>query len=350
MSIIFPIMALELINMMLSIIIPTYNEEDYIVDTLSSIINATIPWDYEILLIDGNSTDNTLNLVEKLTDGISNFHILNNPKRMQVYALNIGIKESKGDIIVRCDAHSVYPKKYFLNLVNYLLDNEHVKIGNVGTPFETKNKSTTEITKGLQDAMSNKIGVGDSHRTNTGLEKEKEVDTLLFGAWRKSVFDDVGLFDEAFIRGQDYEHNLRLKDKGYKVMQVPGEPFLYFTRSSFKKLAKMIYQYAYVKGQLLSIRKKPVNVRSLIPVLSLLIFTLVALADRQIAFILILIYFTVAIIQAVKNFITHKSVLRSVSLFFSFPVMHSSHALGFIAGYLKTQFSKDKSNAMDGTR
>jgi len=343
-------MALELIDMMLSIIIPTYNEEDYIVDTLSSIMNATIPWDYEILLIDGNSTDNTLNLVKKLTDGISNFHILNNPKRMQVYALNIGIKESKGEIIVRCDAHSVYPKKYFLNLVNYLLDNEHVKIGNVGTPFETKNKSTTEITKGLQDAMSNKIGVGDSHRTNAFLEKEKEVDTLLFGAWRKSVFDDVGLFDEAFIRGQDYEHNLRLKDKGYKVMQVPGEPFLYFTRSSFKKLAKMIYQYAYVKGQLLSIRKKPVNIRSLIPVISLFVFSLVTLLSLSGALLLIMLYLAVVVVEALKNYFNNKSILRALSLLISFPVMHSAHAIGFICGYIKTQLSKDKSNVMDGTR
>ena len=101
-------------NYIIDIIIPTFNEENYIFDCLSSVIEFEIPDDTKanIFIIDGGSKDNTIEIVKSLVNTRDNIFILNNPKRIQSAALNIAIKNFTGDYLMRLDAHCIYNKSY----------------------------------------------------------------------------------------------------------------------------------------------------------------------------------------------------------------------------------------------
>ena len=92
-----------------SIVIPVLNEEKYIENCLDSLLSQQYPREHiEILLIDGNSDDNTVSIIKNYTDRYSFIKLYSNPNKTVQYALNIGIKKATGEYIVRMDAHAWY--------------------------------------------------------------------------------------------------------------------------------------------------------------------------------------------------------------------------------------------------
>ena len=108
---------------MLSVIIPIYNEEKYIHNCLQSIINQDYDKeDLEVLFVDGLSNDATRTIILQYAQQYSYIHLLDNPHRIVPYAMNTGIENAKGDIIMRLDAHTSYDKQYFSTLTKYLYE------------------------------------------------------------------------------------------------------------------------------------------------------------------------------------------------------------------------------------
>lgn len=97
----------------ISIVIPVYNEERFIEKTLKSLRDQTIiqhyPDYFELILVNNNSTDNSLKLAEPYVD-----NIINVTTRGKLYARNQGIKQSNSNIIVAADADVYYPP-FWLN-------------------------------------------------------------------------------------------------------------------------------------------------------------------------------------------------------------------------------------------
>ena len=105
--------------MMLSAICPIYNEEKYIGRFLDSILRQDYPkTDMEILLVDGMSRDRTREIIRTYTEKRSFLKLVDNPQKTAPYAMNTGIKNAIGDIIVRLDVHAEYPEDYFTRLVD----------------------------------------------------------------------------------------------------------------------------------------------------------------------------------------------------------------------------------------
>src|SRR3989344_2956327 len=89
----------------ISIVIPCRNEEQFIGRCLESILANDYPKEsFEVLIIDGDSEDNTRHIISKYATKEPYMRLLDNPGKMQNLALNIGIRNSKGDIIMRMDA------------------------------------------------------------------------------------------------------------------------------------------------------------------------------------------------------------------------------------------------------
>ena len=115
---------------MLSVICPIYNEEKYIAKCIDSILNQDYPKnDLEVLFVDGMSTDRTREIVKEYASRYSFIKLIDNPNKIVPPAMNIGIKESKGEIIIRLDAHAEFPSQYFSRLTKALID---LKADNVG--------------------------------------------------------------------------------------------------------------------------------------------------------------------------------------------------------------------------
>jgi glycosyltransferase involved in cell wall biosynthesis len=309
-----------------TIIIPIFNEEKYIEILLDSLIaNDYDKSKLEILIYDGHSTDDTLKILNQYLKKYPFIHLFDNPKRVQVEALNLALERAKGEYIIRCDAHAKYPTNYITDLVKYL-KNSKDKIGNIGFQAVSVASSQSSEAKAVSLALKSPFGVGISHRSKS-FDKPIPVDTLLFGAWKKEIFNDVGVFDTNFIRGQDYEHNKRLLKHGYKIYLLPGTTFKYYTRPNIVKLSKMVYQYAYAKAQIIKKYKEFPSIRIVIPALFLvgLIMAIFLPIIRYLyGFYLFLILYA--------TFREKESLSVSWYLFLSFIVMHLSHGFGFIRG------------------
>ena len=225
-----------------SIIIPVRNEEIYISKCLNSILNQDYKKDkLEILIIDGMSEDGT---VQKIRDFLGrsennaiNIRVLENLKLIVPCGLNIGIKESKGDYIIRMDAHTEYVSDYISKCIEWL---NKTGAENVGGPIISLPGSDSFVAKAICLSLSHIFGVGNSKfRTS---QKVEYVDTVTFGAWHKELFDKVGLFDERLARNQDIEFNARIRKNGGKIFLTPGIKSYYHCRSNLKGLWKQNFE------------------------------------------------------------------------------------------------------------
>ena len=232
----------------ISIIIPCRNEEKYIERFLNSVIEQDYPKEkMEILVIDGTSNDRTREIVKNYCQKYSFIKLLDNPDKFTPFGLNIGIKEAKGEIIARMDAHAVYEKDYLSKCVRYL---EEYKADNVGGIIKTLPGKDTIIAKAIAICLSHIFGAGNSYfrilggnkvlpsetRNGSyfriGLKEPQPVDTVFGGCWRKEIFDKISLFNEKMLRSQDLEFNLRLKESGGKILLFPDIVSYYYSQST----------------------------------------------------------------------------------------------------------------------
>lgn len=197
---------------LVSVIIPCSNEEKFLAKCLDSISNQDFPKEnLEVLVIDGASEDKTKEIAGKL--GIK---VLDNPKKYTPFGLNIGIKNARGEIIIRMDAHADYPKDYISKCVKYL---KEFQADNVGGIIKTIAFQDTPSAKAIAYILADKAGAASSFRL--GSDKIRETDTVFGGCYQKEVFKRIGFFDERMLRSQDIELNKRLKKSGGKIILVP---------------------------------------------------------------------------------------------------------------------------------
>lgn len=306
-------------NPRVCIVIPVYNEIKFITKCLDSLIKNDYPKDkIEILIFDGGSSDGTLEILAKYQNKYDFIKVYNNPKKLQVFALNEEVKRANGEIIIRCDVHAEYPQEYIKTLVEFHKKN---LADNIGGVLETLPGGETHVAKAIAIALKSKLGVGLSFRTMKNLKEPIYSDTVPFGSWKKQTFEKYGLFDENFARAEDFEYNVRIRKMGGKVLLIPWLRIKYYARESLYKLAKMSFQYGYAKILVLKKHKFLGNKRQLIPPLFVLSLPISV-------FIYIPLYTLISFILSVFN----KDVRLTPFIFSSFFTMHLFYGIGYLKG------------------
>ncbi len=219
-----------------SIIIPVLNEEKFIEECIESVASNTDDIEkMEIIVVDGGSEDNTVEIVKKISSKYKNLILLHNPKKITPISLNLAIKESSGEFIVRLDAHALYSKNY-VNKCIQVLENSDENIGNVGGFIKTKPSQSSIFSKAVSLCLSSIFGVGISKFRISKPKKREFVDTVPFGCFRRSLFDEIGLFNEEEPRNEDLEFNHRILNSDKKIILDPDIHSTYFSRSTLYKL------------------------------------------------------------------------------------------------------------------
>jgi glycosyltransferase involved in cell wall biosynthesis len=215
----------------ISIIIPCRNEEKFIGDCLNSIIANDYPKEnLEVLVIDGMSEDGTRAVIESYARQYPWIRLIENPRKITPVALNIGIKNAKGNVIFWMSAHNQYERNYISRSVESL---NKFGADNVGGIMKTLPREDNFMGWAIVASLSHRFGVGNSY-FRVMPKEPKWVDTVFGGCYRREVFDRVGLFNENLVRGQDMEFNLRLKKAGGKTLLVPDIVSYYYARSDIK--------------------------------------------------------------------------------------------------------------------
>jgi succinoglycan biosynthesis protein ExoA len=244
---------------LISVILPCRNEAGYIEDCLQSILKQDLPGaQLEIIVADGVSTDGTREYLQRLSAENPRVRFLNNPGRIVSTGLNAALREARGEVIVRMDAHTVYAPDYIKQCLAVL---RQTGADNVGGPMRTTAASYKE--RAIQAVFHSPFAVGGACSHNPAYEGY--VDTVIYGCWKKSAFERVGNFDEELVRNQDDEHNLRLVRGGGKIYQSPRIRSWYHVRDSFKTLWKQYMQYGYWKVLVIRKHRLPASIRHVVP-------------------------------------------------------------------------------------
>lgn len=312
-----------------SVIIPILNEENTIVECIISILNSDFPVDkLGFIIADGGSTDKTVETIKEFSIKHPEIKIqlVNNTYKTQGYGLNIAIENvpSETEIVVRADAHSIYPKNYIMDCVQTLLSTNADNVGGVMLPV-----GKTHFQKAIAFCMSHPLGVGNAkfHLGNfSGF-----VDTVYLGCFRKDIFNKIGLFDPEMTPNEDAELNLRILESGGKIYLNSNIRVQYFPRDSIGKLFKQYYHYGEGRCRSFKKHKKLISIRQIIPPLWV-ILTIICLFLNFFSYIYIYpltLYLGILLFSSI--YVALKRQEMSILLSpICFVVMHYAWGIGFL--------------------
>ncbi len=321
----------------ISILIPVYNEERYILNCLESVVNSDYSKErMEVFVIDGNSEDKTKILVEEFQNKYSFINVLTNKDKIVPISMNIGIAHSKGDYIIRLDAHSYYPPNYFSELV---INAVKYKTDNIGTVCLTDVKQKTARSLAIKTVLSSKFGVGNS-LFRIGVNNPVEVDTVPFGCFTKKILNKVGGYDERLVRNQDIEINKRIKSIGGNILLLPEPKCIYYAREDYKSFAKNNFSNgewniltAYYTKKLNSL-----SLRHFVPLVfvsSILLPLLLSILDIRFAYFSIGILLLYLLVISFVSISLSKKISNYINLMCVFCILHFSYGIGSFVGIIK---------------
>ncbi len=252
----------------ISILLPCRNEEEYIQDTLDMILSQDFPeGGVEILVIDGESEDRTREWVEDFSERDERVRLLRNPGLIAPSALNIGVQEARGSFIVRMDAHSSYPRYYVRSLVEQA---EESGADNVGGTWDIRPGGNGIWARSIAAVTDHRLGVGNvAYRFVSG--EPVEVDTVPYGCFRRTLFEEMGGFDTEVVCNEDDEFNGRLLERGGRILLIPNVVIGYYGRPDLKGMGRQYFRYAYYKPIVNKKLRRPTTLRQFAPPLFVLV-------------------------------------------------------------------------------
>ncbi|MCC6301035.1 MAG: glycosyltransferase family 2 protein [Anaerolineales bacterium] len=328
-----------------SIVIPCYNERSTIQLLLEALREQTFPRaDMEVIVSDGMSTDGTRDEIAAFQKKHRDLkvRVVDNLKQTIPSAVNRAIEASKGEIIVRLDAHSKPYPDYVANCVKAL----KAKRGdNVGGVWEIHAGAQTWIAESIAVAAAHPLGVGDALYRHA--KQAAEVDTVPFGAFRRTLIKKVGAFDETLLTNEDYEFNARVRKAGGRIWLDPSIRSIYFARATLLELARQYWRYGFWKWRMLRRYPKTLRWRQALPplfVLSLLGLTLASLFFPFAKYLLLfeaLVYFFILLLAGIQARFRLRKQFLSVGLPLAISVMHVSWGSGLLWSMLTSGFNKN---------
>lgn len=309
-----------------TVIIPAYNEEGYIAKCLEEWANQDYPKDrYEILVYDGMSTDRTAQIVREFERRYSHFvRYRENPRRRQVYAFNMGIREARGEFFIIFGAHA-YPERDFLKKgVETFLEvkKSEPKLAGVGG----------KIIKLFENRLAKLVALIYSSPLSGAStfwyeERPHFAKTIAFALYDKKIVEEIGGFDEDMLTGNDFEFNLRINKRGYKLFFNPEIKSYYYARSTWKGFLKQTFNYGAVKA--VAIKKGYFSPMWLFP-LAFLGFEISMIVLRSLIWIFML-YWLALLEEAIRLGVKTRNwdaVIMPLMMF----IFHNLISIGFVSG------------------
>lgn len=260
-----------------SVVVPCRNEASHI----GGLLNALVEQDArpsEAIVVDGGSTDGTVEIVREAT-GKQSFPpvlLVSRPGASIPAAVNAGIEAARGDLIVRLDAHSCPSHDY----IAQALHTTGVDKGVVGGVWTIVSGAATATGQAIAAGVAHPLGAGDAaYRLVTSNLEPKEVDTVPFGCFSKALWEELGGFNEKLLANEDYEFNYRVRQSGRPVTLNPRMRSTYHARATLGDLSRQYFRYGWWKVETLKLHPASLRWRQALPVLLVAGFVLLFTAS-----------------------------------------------------------------------
>jgi glycosyltransferase involved in cell wall biosynthesis len=260
---------------LLSVIVPCRNEAEFIDAFCASVVSLRMPagWSLEVLIADGQSDDGTRARLGALVERDSRFRVIENPAGIVSTGLNAALAQCRGDVVARLDVHTEYAGDYLAECLSAL---ETSGADNVGGPWRASAQPGRPTQQAIAAAFQSRWLAGGARSRQ--LDFSGWVDTVYLGCWPRRSFERFGNFDEALVRNQDDEHNLRILRGGGRVWQSASIRSSYRPRDSIGALFRQYLQYGYWKPFVMRKHGQPAALRHVMPGLLVLALGLLSIA------------------------------------------------------------------------
>lgn len=319
-----------------SALLVTRNENGSIQKALDSYLNQTYPKDkFEIIVIDGMSTDGTREYVQGQIEGslgnAVSIRMLDNPKLSLASGWNIGIRAAKGEYVIRIDAHAEASPTMIEKSVSTILEVDAICVGGKLRSLSLDGRDNV-----ISKVLSSPFGVGNSSfRVST---EAGYADTAVYGLYKKSVFDKVGYFDEGMLRNQDIELHNRIRRRNLRFYFNPEIESTYYTRNTLKKMLRQAYGNGFWNMMILKKGGSGVSLRHLVPFFFVLFIIAAVLGGFVCKYIWYLglavigLHLLLGLLFAFKKTGKFSEI---ISMPWLFMLLHISYGTGYLAAIFK---------------
>lgn len=226
-----------------SFVMPVLNEERYLAVAVRSVLAQEFAGPMELILALGPSTDGTDAIAARLASDDPRIRLLRNPAADIPIGLNLAIRAARHPTIVRVDAHSALDAGYTATALDTLARTRAANVGGV-----MRAEGRTPFQRAVARAYNSPVGLGGGAYHSGGADGPAE--SAYLGVMRRSVLDEVGLFDETIRRGEDWELNLRIRRAGYRVWFDPALAVTYWPRERWSRLVRQFRSTGTWRGEL----------------------------------------------------------------------------------------------------
>lgn len=315
-----------------SVLVPVRNEAAHIRRTLAGLADQSLPSDeYEILVVDGVSDDNTAAVVRDLQQTIPNLKLFDNPRRLSSAARNVGVRASRGEFLIVVDGHcEIADRDYLANVIAAF---ETSGADTLGRPQPLRTHRPSSFQKSVAAARQSWLG----HNPDSAIFSDRPAfvaaDNVAV-AYRREVFDRIGLFDESFDACEDVEFNTRVRRAGLTCYFTPVIGVDYQPRATVRGLLYQMSRYGRGRARLGFKSPGTVTLPSLVPpvwLVAVIVGAILAPLSLVVALgwgVFVLAYGLVVIGEA-SRLRLHTMGTTVPRLAIVFAVVHAGFALGY---------------------
>jgi len=243
-----------------TIAMPALGEERYIARAILSLGRIPERFDYEILVLDGGSTDYTRRIAEVFARADPRIRLVANERRIQAAAVNLAasVADPRSRYLIRADCHADYPPGFVETCIDALeetgADSVVVRMRTVGA---------TCFQKAVATAQNSRLGNGGSaHRTDG---TSRFVDHGHHAAFRRDAFLAAGGYDETFTHNEDAEFDVRLRRAGGRIWLHADAAIDYYPRSTIPSLARQYFSHGSGRARTLHKHRMRPKLRQALP-------------------------------------------------------------------------------------
>jgi succinoglycan biosynthesis protein ExoA len=225
----------------ISVVVPVRNEAGFIDRTLAQLVTQEYdPERFEIIVVDGQSTDGTPELVTRFSQRHPNVHLYTNPRRLGSAARNIAVRHARGDVVVIVDGHCELEDDRYLAKLASAFDRSGADC--IGRPQPLDIPGASALQRAIAAARSSRLGHHPDSHVYSSKEGFVPAESVAV-AYRRTVFEQVGGFDERFDACEDVEFNHRLDRAGLRCFFTPEVAVQYAPRATLGGLFRQLVRY-----------------------------------------------------------------------------------------------------------
>jgi succinoglycan biosynthesis protein ExoA len=319
----------------ISVIVPVRNEARFIRRTLRELLQQDYdPKRFEVVVVDGDSTDETCAIVRSLQLEYANLKLLHNPKRLSSAARNIGIRNSRGDLVVVVDGHCELNNPCYLRQLEKAFTSTGADC--LGRPQPLEVAGANRVQQAIAVARASWLGHHPASFIYSSTEQFAPPQSIGV-AYRRSVFERIGYFDESFDACEDVEFNHRLDRAGMSCYFTPKIQVYYHPRGTLRGLFRQMMRYGSGRGRLLAKHPSTFSLGSMVPaafVLAIAVGSLLSWVNptAAIAFVSVMALYAVLLLGTSLVYALRKS---APVLFLLMPLVYLFVHVGAGVGILK---------------